>query len=216
MTVSYTLPDGTEFVSTQEEHPLVVTRESAGIVPCDDWTGPIHECAVNEDIVRAMAKEGGARLAVTFTREGEKSKDAETGEETKGEDVISTVQLELASLVLGSTRVAERVYDVDDASGTPFPPAFAGYSRVIIGVRLVDADDAEAGGEEDENADVNANAAASASPPPFLPEGLARDLRPFAVTLHVASDLPDAPASSADVDARCEPCLLYTSPSPRD
>jgi len=154
MTVAYTLPDGTEFVSTQEEHPLVVTRESAGIVPCDDWTGPIHECAVNEDIVRAMAKEGGARLAVTFTREGETSKDAETGEETKGEDITSTVPIELASLVLGSTRVAERVYDVDDASGgTPFPPAFAGYSRVVIGVRLVDADDAEAGGEED--ADVN-------------------------------------------------------------
>ena len=87
MTVAYTLPDGTEFVSTQEEHPLVVTRESAGIVPCDDWTGPIHECAVNEDVVRAMAKEGGARLAVTFTREGETSKDAETGEETKGEDI---------------------------------------------------------------------------------------------------------------------------------
>ena len=138
MTVAYTLPDGTEFVSTQEEHPLVVTRESAGIVPCDDWTGPIHECAVNEDVVRAMAKEGGARLAVTFTREGETSKDAETGEETKGEDITSTVPIELASLVLGSTRVAERVYDVDDASGgTPFPPAFAGYRRVVIGVRLV-------------------------------------------------------------------------------
>ena len=55
----------------------------------------------------------------------------------------------------------------------------------------------------------NGNAAASASPPPFLPEGLARDLRPFAVTLHVASDLPDAPASSADVDARCEPISAH-------
>ena len=146
-------PDGTEFVSTQEEHPLVVTRESAGIVPCDDWTGPTHECAVNEDIVRAMAKEGGARLAVTFTREGETSKDAETGEETKGEDVISTVPIELASLVLGSTRVAERVYDVDDASGgTPFPTAFAGYRRVVIGVRLLDAPAEDAG---EEGADAN-------------------------------------------------------------
>ena len=209
MTVAYTLPDGTEFVSTQEEHPLVVTRESAGIVPCDDWTGPIHECAVNEDVVRAMAKEGGARLAVTFTHEGETSKDAETGEETKGDDVISTVPIELASLVLGSTRVAERVYDVDDASGgTPFPTAFAGYRRVVIGVRLVNAP-AEDAGEEDADVDANGNAAASASPPPFLPEGLARDLRPFAVTLHVASDLPDAPASSADVDARCEPISAH-------
>jgi hypothetical protein len=88
MTVAYTLPDGTEFVSTQEEHPLVVTRESAGIVPCDDWTGPIHECAVNEDVVRAMAKEGGARLAVTFTREGrDLRRTQETGEETRGETI---------------------------------------------------------------------------------------------------------------------------------
>ena len=152
MTVAYTMPDGTEFVSTQEEHPLVVTRESAGIVPCDDWTGPIHECAVNEDVVRAMTKEGGARLAVTFTREGKLTKDAETGEETRGDDLTSTVPIELASLVLGSTRVAERVYDVDDASGTPFPTAFIGYRRVVIGVRLVNAP-VEAAGEEDADVD---------------------------------------------------------------
>ena len=67
MTVAYALPDGTEFVSTHDDHPLVVARRAAGVVPCDSWTGPTHELVVNEDTVRTMARTG-ARLVVTFTR----------------------------------------------------------------------------------------------------------------------------------------------------
>ena len=82
MTVAYALPDGTEFVSTYEDHPLVVARRAAGVVSCDSWTGPTHELIVNEDIVRTMARQGAA-LVVTFTRSkmdtGETSADVDQG-----------------------------------------------------------------------------------------------------------------------------------------
>ena len=196
MTVAYALPDGTEFVSTHDDHPLVVARRAAGVVPCDSWTGPTHELVVNEDTVRTMARTG-ARLVVTFTRSntgGEAGDDDEGGAKS---DVASTT-IELASLVLGSESFAERVYDADAVDGEAFSPAFAGYRRVRVGVRLVEAPAEDAAGDDDARP-------ATSTPPPFLPAGLARDLRPFAVTLHRASNLPDAPASHAALDELCEP-----------
>ena len=111
---------------------------------------------------------------------------------------VASTTIELASLVLGSESFAERVYDADAVDGEAFPPAFAGYRRVRVGVRLVEAPAEDAAGDDDARP-------ATSTPSPFLPAGLARDLRPFAVTLHRASNLPDAPASHAALDELCEP-----------
>ena len=71
-----------------------------------------------------------------------------------------------------------------------------------VGVCLVEAPAEDAAGDDDARP-------ATSKPPPFLPAGLARDLRPFAVTLHRASNLPDVPASHVELDELCEPIAAH-------
>ena len=61
---------------------------------------------------------------------------------------VATTTIELASLVLGSESFAERVYDADAVDGEAFPPAFAGYRRVRVGVCLVEAPAEDAAGDD--------------------------------------------------------------------
>ena len=71
MTISYTLPDGTEFTSPE---PCVVARKS-GPVPVA-FESPEHALKVDEGLLRKLAE--CPRLSVTFTRDG--PVDEETGE----------------------------------------------------------------------------------------------------------------------------------------
>ena len=173
MTISYTLPDGTEFTAPE---PCVVARGS-GPVPVA-WECPEggHALKVDEALLRKLSE--CPRLAVTCTRDG--PVDAETGE--KGEDLVHVLELELARVVLGSRRSV--VTTLVASSESPLPPAFEGFAMVTLMLRL-DGDDA------------------------FLPAGLAKTLTPFALTLGAASNLPDAPATAAQIDAHCEPVTAH-------
>lgn len=171
MTISYTLPDGTEFTAPE---PCVVARGS-GPVPVA-WKSPEHAMNVDESLLRALAE--CPRLAVKFTRDGHV--DAETGE--KGEDHVHVVELELAHVVLGSSR--DVVATVAVAAESPAPAAFEGFTTATLVLR-VGGDDA------------------------FTPAGLAKKLTPFALTLGAAARLPDAPATADTVDAACDPVTAH-------
>jgi len=230
LTIAYVLPDDNEHAS--DAFSIPATRKS-GAACAVKWDGPEsgHELAVNEQTMRAYAAR--PRVAFTITREappvvpvpgegdgGDAGTEGEPAEPTeddptspsRGEPIVSVVEVELASVMLGSRRAAtvtfgEKHFSSDDAevfrlSAPPMPEALRGFAWATITVSL-DAflpDENESGSTEPEK---------EAEKEAFLPPGLASAMEPFAVTVETATSLPEAPATRDDL-ALCAPvkCLV--------
>ena len=235
LTIAYVLPDDNEHAS--DAFSIPATRKS-GAACAVKWDGPEsgHELAVNEQTMRAYAAR--PRVAFTITREappvvpvpgdgdggdaGTEGEPAQPPTEddptspSRGEPIVSVVEVELASVMLGSRRAAtvtfgEKHHSSDDAevlrlSAPPMPEALRGFAWATITVSL-DAfgpDENDAGSTEPEK-----EAEKEKTEKTFLPPGLASAMEPFAVTVETATSLPEAPATRADLSL-CAPvkCLV--------
>jgi len=233
LTIAYVLPDDNEHAS--DAFSIPATRKS-GAACAVKWDGPEsgHELAVNEQTMRAYAAR--PRVAFTITREappvvpvpgdgdggdagteGEPAQPPTEDDPTspaRGEPIVSVVEVELASVMLGSRRAAtvmfgEKHFSSDDAevfrlSAPPMPEALRGFAWATITVSL-DAflpDENESGSTEPEKEAEKEKTA-------FLPPGLASAMEPFAVTVETATSLPEAPATRDDLSL-CAPvkCLV--------
>ena len=212
--MAYTLPDDTEHKS--EDFEIPVAKVSGVSIPIE-WSGNEsgHEIAVNETSLREIAKK--PRVTFTITREapfitpetagtgdgGNAPEPIEPAEPTRGEPIVSTIEVDLVKLILGSRRtcvleLGEGDGDTYDTTGTPtlpIPPALSGFQRVTFTVSL----DPTNGETNDSGA-----TAESTQTSKFLPLGLARRMEPFAVSIETAARLPDQPASRSDL-SNCEP-----------
>ena len=212
--MAYTLPDDTEHKS--EDFEIPVAKVSGVSIPIE-WSGNEsgHEIAVNETSLREIAKK--PRVTFTITREapfitpetagrgdgGNAPEPIEPAEPTRGEPIVSTIEVDLVKLILGSRRtcvleLGEGDGDTYDTTGTPnlpIPPALSGFQRVTFTVSL----DPTNGETNDSGA-----TAESTQTSQFLPLGLARRMEPFAVSIETAARLPDQPASRSDL-SNCEP-----------
>ena len=207
LTIAYVLPDDAEHACEAFSIPATRLSGAACAVKWDGAEGG-HELAVNENAMRAYAEK--PRVAFTITREapcvvpGDASGDVGDAEAdgappaARGAPVVSAVEVDLASVMLGSRRAATATFgaapdaDADEdanaifgVSAAPMPEALRGFASAAITVSLdpfdAAADESEALPETDEKA--------------FLPPGLASAMEPFAVTVTKASSLPDAPAT---------------------
>jgi hypothetical protein len=165
LTIAYVLPDDTEHAS--DAFSIPATRKS-GAACAVKWDGPEsgHELAVNEQTMRAYAAR--PRVAFTITREappvvpvpgdgdggdaGTEGEPAQPPTEddptspSRGEPIVSVVEVELASVMLGSRRAAtvtfgEKHFSSDDAevfrlSAPPMPEALRGFAWATITVSL--------------------------------------------------------------------------------
>ena len=233
LTIAYVLPDDTEHAS--DAFSIPATRKS-GAACAVKWDGPEsgHELAVNEQTMRAYAAR--PRVAFTITREappvvpvpgegdgGDAGTEGEPAEPTeddptspsRGEPIVSVVEVELASVMLGSRRAATVTFgekhfssdrsvlnddaEVFRASAPPMPEALRGFAWATITVSLDAFEDENESGSTETEKDKEA----------FLPPGLASAMEPFAVTVETATSLPEAPATRDDL-ALCAPvkCLV--------
>jgi hypothetical protein len=155
---------------------MVVARKS-GPKPCM-WESPPHAVKVDEAMLRAFA--ASPRIPVSFTRSSSVVVNAETGETEA--DLVYVMELELARVVLGSKRdVVLAMLSSFGGASPAMPAAFEGFTMATLMLRL-------------DNGDGDEDAA-------FTPQGLAKTLAPFAITVGSASRLPDAPATAEQVDA---------------
>ena len=237
LTIAYVLPDDTEHAS--DAFSIPATRKS-GAACAVKWDGPEsgHELAVNEQTMRAYAAR--PRVAFTITREappvvpvpgdgdgGDAGTEGEPAQPTeddptsysRGEPIVSVVEVELASVMLGSRRAATATFgekpntdrsvvnddaEVFRASAPPMPEALRGFAWATITVSLDAFEDVNEASTETakENEKEKEKEA-------FLPPGLASAMEPFAVTVETAMSLPEAPATRDDLRL-CAPvaCLV--------
>lgn len=231
LTFAYVLPDDAEHAC--EAFSVPATRKS-GAACAVKWDGPEsgHELAVTEQTMRAYAAK--PRVAFTITREapfvvpgdrsGDADRDAGTDGETngpadddenaapeRGAPIVSAVEVELASLMLGSRRAVTATFgaasDADADGGAraifgapaaPMPEALRGFASATITVSLDPFDD------DDDGKGKTERVATEMEKQPFLPPGLASAMEPFAVTVSTARSLPDAPATR-DALRACAP-----------
>ena len=228
ITIACVFPDGAAHASEAFGIPASRQIGSAAVFEWDAGKEG-HEIHVTEDSLRErIAKH--PRVTFTITREAPRVTPPErTGDEEdplaseprgRGVPIVSVVEVDLASVILGSKRSAsarfgavlssfetETETETETFAGLEtrrvnpsVPLALFGFESCVFSVRLDAFDEGFDARDQSGKTEIDGRL--------FLPRGLALATEPFAVTVEAALSLPDAPASAAQLET-CEPVCVH-------